>query len=197
MLLTCEIVDDFRISRGQSWKKIEMAELCHPLDLCLQCSTRSLRHSTFLTQLFPQMTTVLGLKSRDWAGKDWFGLDNNIKIFSWPLSLLFWYFLIVFHDTWSFPSFLKGTNEFDGMVGQLINQEVFMAAAALTIIADRQLYVNFSKPFDMQPYTFMYKRPTELTKEMMFVDPFTPMVRFTALYYRLGQCDQYWPQTCE
>lgn len=51
-----------------------------------------------------------------------------------------------------------------------------MAAAALTIIADRQLYVNFSKPFDMQPYTFMYKRPTELTKEMMFVDPFTPMV---------------------
>ena len=71
---------------------------------------------------------------------------------------------------------LKGTNEFDGMVGQLINQEVFMAAAALTIIADRQLYVNFSKPFDMQPYTFMYKRPTELTKEMMFVDPFTPMV---------------------
>ena len=65
MLLTCEIVDDFRISRGQSCKKMEMAQLCHPLDLCLQCSTRSLRHSTFLTQLFPQMTTVLGLKSRD------------------------------------------------------------------------------------------------------------------------------------
>ena len=76
---------------------------------------------------------------------------------------------------------MKGTNEFDGMMGQLINQEVFMAAAALTIINDRQMYVSFSKPFDMQPYTFMYKRPTELGKEMMFVDPFTPTVRFFVL----------------
>ena len=67
-------------------------------------------------------------------------------------------------------------NEYDGMVGQLINQEVFMAAAAMTITADRELYINFSKPFDMQPYTFMYKRPQELSKEMMFVDPFTPTV---------------------
>ena len=68
-------------------------------------------------------------------------------------------------------------NEYDGMVGQLINQEVFMAAAAMTITADRELYINFSKPFDMQPYTFMYKRPTELGKEMMFIDPFQPLVK--------------------
>ena len=72
---------------------------------------------------------------------------------------------------------LKGTNEFDGMIGQLINQEVFMAAAALTVIDDRQMYVNFSKPYDIQPYTFMYKRPTELGKEMMFIDPFQPLVK--------------------
>ena len=74
------------------------------------------------------------------------------------------------------------------MMGQLINQEVFMAAAALTIINDRQMYVSFSKPFDMQPYTFMYKRPTELGKEMMFVDPFTPTVRFIVLSLRYEQC---------
>ena len=71
---------------------------------------------------------------------------------------------------------LQGTNEYDGMVGQLINQDVFMAAAPLTIIADRQMYVNFSKPFDMQPYTFMHARPKEKSKTMMFVDPFKPMV---------------------
>ena len=66
------------------------------------------------------------------------------------------------------------------MVGQLINQDVFMAAAPLTIIADQRLYVNFSKPFDMQPYTFMYARPQAKSKTMMFVDPFSPMVRFSA-----------------
>ena len=71
---------------------------------------------------------------------------------------------------------LQGTNKYDGMVGQLINQDVFMAAAPLTIIADRQMYVNFSKPFDMQPYTFMHARPKEKSKTMMFVDPFKPMV---------------------
>ena len=70
------------------------------------------------------------------------------------------------------------------MVGQLINQKVFMAAAALTITGDRELYVNFSKPFDMQPYTFMHKRPQELSKVMMFVDPFTPTVR---LFFKTGR----------
>ena len=72
----------------------------------------------------------------------------------------------------------KGTNEYDGMVGQLINKDVFMAAAPLTISADRPMYVDFSKPFELQPYTFMYARPGETSKAMLFIDPFTPRVRF-------------------
>jgi len=79
-------------------------------------------------------------------------------------------------DDNSFGFKKKGSNEYDGMVGQLINQDVFMAAAPLTISADRQLYVNFSAPFDLQPYTFMHARPKESSKAMLFVDPFTPLV---------------------
>jgi len=51
-----------------------------------------------------------------------------------------------------------------------------MAAAPLTISADRQLYVNFSAPFDLQPYTFMHARPKGSSKALLFVDPFTPLV---------------------
>ena len=54
-----------------------------------------------------------------------------------------------------------------------------MAAAPLTISADRQLYVNFSAPFDLQPYTFMHARPKGSSKALLFVDPFTPLVRLS------------------
>ena len=56
-------------------------------------------------------------------------------------------------------------------------QEVYMAAAPMTISADRQLYINFSAPFDLQPYTFMHALPKETSKALLFVDPFTPLVR--------------------
>ena len=84
-------------------------------------------------------------------------------------------------DDNSFGFKKKDTNEYDGMVGQLINRDVFMAAAPLTISADRPLYVDFSKPFELQPYTFMFARPKETSKAMMFIDPFTPYVRFEYL----------------
>ena len=62
-------------------------------------------------------------------------------------------------------------------------QDVFMAAAPLTISADRQLYVNFSAPFDLQPYTFMHARPKGSSKALLFVDPFTPLVRLSPISY--------------
>jgi ionotropic glutamate receptor len=70
----------------------------------------------------------------------------------------------------------SGSNEFTGMVGQLIRQEVFMAVAPITISADRQNFVNFSVPFDLQPYTFMFRRPQELSRTFLFVQPFTLLV---------------------
>ena len=62
------------------------------------------------------------------------------------------------------------------MVGQLVNREVFMAAAPMTVSADRNTAVNFSTPFDLQPYTFMIRKPQELSKALLFIKPFTPLV---------------------
>ena len=82
-------------------------------------------------------------------------------------------------DDNSFGFKKSGSNEYDGMIGQLINQEVFMAAGPITISHDRQMYVNFSAPFDLQPYTFLHARPKESSKALLFVDPFTPLVRLS------------------
>ena len=45
------------------------------------------------------------------------------------------------------------------------------------INADPLDVVNFTYPFDIQPYTFMYRRPRELSRTLLFVNPFTPLVR--------------------
>ena len=36
--------------------------------------------------------------------------------------------------------------------------------------------MNFSTPFDLQPYTFMFRRPTEQSKAALFTKPFTTLV---------------------
>ncbi len=51
-----------------------------------------------------------------------------------------------------------------------------MGAAPFTISADRNTAVNFSTPFDLQPYTFIYRRPQEVSKALLFIKPFTPLV---------------------
>ncbi len=63
-----------------------------------------------------------------------------------------------------------------GMIGQVANREVFMGAAPFTISANRNQVVNFSTPFDLQPYTFMIRKPQELSKALLFIKPFTPLV---------------------
>lgn len=89
---------------------------------------------------------------------------------------------------------IRVNGEWTGMVGLINRREAFMGAAALTIrycttwvdinedvdsfccSADRQEAVNFSIPFDFQPYTLMFRRPQELSKALLFIKPFTPLV---------------------
>ena len=73
----------------------------------------------------------------------------------------------------------KGSNEYTGMMGQLINQDAFIAAAPFIVNLDKQMYVNFSTEFDMQPYSFMYSKRRDMTKFLLFVYPFTPLVSHT------------------
>ena len=53
---------------------------------------------------------------------------------------------------------------YNGMMGQLVRDEVFLGAASFTISQDRQKVVKFSTPIDLQPYTFMFQRPQELSR---------------------------------
>eukprot|EP00092_Neocalanus_flemingeri_P000465 GFUD01000495.1.p1 GENE.GFUD01000495.1~~GFUD01000495.1.p1 ORF type:complete len:837 (+),score=225.49 GFUD01000495.1:88-2598(+) len=71
---------------------------------------------------------------------------------------------------------LKVNDKWNGMIKQVMDGEVMMAAAAFSISHERQQVVNFTMPLDLQPYTFMYRRPTELSRAVLFIDPFTPLV---------------------
>lgn len=66
--------------------------------------------------------------------------------------------------------------KWNGMISQVINNEVLLAAAAFSVSAEREVVVNFTVPLDMQPYAFMYRRPKELSRYLLFIDPFTPSV---------------------
>lgn len=50
------------------------------------------------------------------------------------------------------------------------------AAAPFAINADALAVVNFTYPFEIQPYTLMYRRPRELSRTLLFVNPFTSLV---------------------
>jgi hypothetical protein len=64
----------------------------------------------------------------------------------------------------------------NGMIRQVMNKEVLFAAASFAVDDTRMTVVNFTETIDVQPYTFMYRRPGHLTKYTLFIDPFTSNV---------------------
>ncbi|KAF2346982.1 Ionotropic glutamate receptor L-glutamate and glycine-binding domain, partial [Trinorchestia longiramus] len=73
---------------------------------------------------------------------------------------------------------------FNGMMRQLINKEVLVGCAAFTVTDVRKKYVDFSAVVDKQPYTFMIARPQELSRVILFMEPFSNQV--TLLFYSRG-----------
>ena len=71
---------------------------------------------------------------------------------------------------------VKVNGQWNGMIKQVMDKEVFMAAAAFAVSLERNEVVNFSRPFDLQPYTFIFRRPTVVSRATMFMDPFTTIV---------------------
>lgn len=53
------------------------------------------------------------------------------------------------------------------------NKEVMLGAAAFAIDEERSKDVNFSLPLDHSPYGFIYKKPKQVTRATVFLDPFT------------------------
>jgi hypothetical protein len=62
------------------------------------------------------------------------------------------------------------------MIRQVMDKQVLFAAASFAVDASRMSVVNFTNTIDVQPYTFMYRRPGHLTKYTLFIDPFTSNV---------------------
>lgn len=56
---------------------------------------------------------------------------------------------------------------------QVSDKEVMLGAAAFAINGARMESVNFSLPLDYSPYGFMYKKPKQVTRATVFLDPFT------------------------
>ncbi len=55
--------------------------------------------------------------------------------------------------------------------------QVEFAAAGFTVTPDRMSVVNFSMSIDIQPYTFMFNRPKQLSRALLFIQPYTTEVR--------------------
>ena len=62
------------------------------------------------------------------------------------------------------------------MIRQVMAKEVLFAAASFAVDSTRMSVVDFTETIDVQPYTFMYRRPGHLTKYTLFIDPFTANV---------------------
>ena len=71
----------------------------------------------------------------------------------------------------------KSNGQFSGVVGQIQRGEAQLSASILIVDKDRQKAVNFSIPISLEPYTLMFRRPQEQSKTLLFIDPFTPLVR--------------------
>ena len=59
---------------------------------------------------------------------------------------------------------------------QVKDKEVMLAAAAFATTFERMKAVNFTDAIALHPYGFLYRRPRQLSRTVLFIDPFTPVV---------------------
>lgn len=81
---------------------------------------------------------------------------------------------------------LQGTTGgYNGVLGMVERGEAQLSAAILVINEERMKSVNFSLPVSLEPYTLMFERPQELSRALLFIQPFTPMVHFQSHFLKL------------
>jgi len=79
-----------------------------------------------------------------------------------------------------------------GMVEMVRLGEVAFAAAGFTVTADRMSVVNFTLSLDAQPYTFMFARPKQLSRALLFIQPYTPQAWVTIFAMTLAAGPLVW-----
>ncbi|KAK8399557.1 hypothetical protein O3P69_003545 [Scylla paramamosain] len=67
---------------------------------------------------------------------------------------------------------MDSSGNWNGMMKMVQDKEVMMGVAAFTVSDKRMRAVNFTASIDLQPYTFMISRPQELSRVMLFMEPF-------------------------
>ncbi|XP_050723459.1 ionotropic receptor 93a-like [Eriocheir sinensis] len=67
---------------------------------------------------------------------------------------------------------MNKNGEWNGMMGMVKDKEVMLGVGAFTVSNKRMKVVNFTATIDLQPYTFMIARPQELSRVMLFMEPF-------------------------
>ncbi|XP_066943243.1 ionotropic receptor 93a-like [Macrobrachium rosenbergii] len=68
---------------------------------------------------------------------------------------------------------VENNGKWNGMIKMIQDKEVIIGVAAFSVSAQRMKVVNFTSSIDRQPYTFMIARPKELSRVMLFMEPFT------------------------
>lgn len=58
------------------------------------------------------------------------------------------------------------------MIQEVRQKEVFLGAGAFIITAERKRIINFTTPIGIEPYTFLVARPQELSRALLFLSPF-------------------------
>ncbi|XP_047486802.1 LOW QUALITY PROTEIN: ionotropic receptor 93a-like [Penaeus chinensis] len=66
----------------------------------------------------------------------------------------------------------KENGQWNGMVKMIMDKEVIMGVASFSVSEQRMEVINFTSTIDRQPYTFMIARPKELSRVMLFMEPF-------------------------
>ena len=71
---------------------------------------------------------------------------------------------------------------YNGMIGMVNRSEVMVGVAAFNINDNRSEVVKFATPMDIIGYTYMYERPKELSRALLFVRPFRKTVTIHLQY---------------
>ncbi|XP_026847558.1 glutamate receptor 1 isoform X2 [Drosophila persimilis] len=75
----------------------------------------------------------------------------------------------------------------DGMVGELVRKEADIAIAAMTITAERERVIDFSKPFMTLGISIMIKKPVKQTPGVFsFLNPLSQEIWMSVIFSYLG-----------
>ncbi|XP_018787387.1 PREDICTED: glutamate receptor 1 isoform X1 [Bactrocera latifrons] len=75
----------------------------------------------------------------------------------------------------------------DGMVGELVRREADIAIAAMTITAERERVIDFSKPFMSLGISIMIKKPVKQTPGVFsFMDPLSQEIWMSVIFSYIG-----------